>query len=198
MKFNEKLIKLRKEKGLSQEELGYQLNVTRQTVSKWELGQTTPEMDKLLEMSKIFGINVDDLLDETKEIKSQTEENKTNKSIKKIIIIVSVVLVILILLGIVGMKIADRLFNNVLDKSKEGTDMVMGIWETGENMMDQYEEKVDKEKKDTMDQFNQFSNQINEEFEQHVEEAKDEHNEIMKQIQEEYNQGLEKVNQLMQ
>jgi len=49
-----------------------------------------------------------------------------------------------------------------------------------------------------MDQFNQFSNQINEEFEQHVEEAKDEHNEIMKQIQEEYNQGLEKVNQLMQ
>ena len=147
MKFNEKLIKLRKEKGLSQEELGYQLNVTRQTVSKWELGQTTPEMDKLLEMSKIFGINVDDLLDETKEIKSQTEENKTNKSIKKIIIIVSVVLVILILIGIVGMKIADRLFNNVLDKSKEGTDMVMDIWETGENMMDQYEEKVDKEKK---------------------------------------------------
>lgn len=198
MKFNEKLIKLRKEKGLSQEELGYQLNVTRQTVSKWELGQTTPEMDKLLEMSKIFGINVDDLLDETKEIKSQTEENKTNKSIKKIIIIVSVVLVILILLGIVGMKITDRLFNNVLDKSKEGTDMVMDIWETGENMMDQYEEKVEKEKKDTMDQFNQFSNQINEEFEQHVEEAKDEHNEIMKQIQEEYNQGLEKVNQLMQ
>lgn len=198
MKFNEKLIKLRKEKGLSQEELGYQLNVTRQTVSKWELGQTTPEMDKLLEMSKIFGINVDDLLDETKEIKSQTEENKTNKSIKKIIIIVSVVLVILILLGIVGMKITDRLFNNVLDKSKEGTDMVMDIWETGANMMDQYEEKVDKEKKDTMDQFNQFSNQINEEFEQHVEEAKNEHNEIMKQIQEEYNQGLEKVNQLMQ
>lgn len=49
-----------------------------------------------------------------------------------------------------------------------------------------------------MDQFNQFSNQINEEFEQNVEEAKDEHNEIMKQIQEEYNQGLEKVNQLMQ
>lgn len=198
MKFNEKLIKLRKEKGLSQEELGYQLNVTRQTVSKWELGQTTPEMDKLLEMSKIFGINVDDLLDETKEIKSQTEENKTNKSIKKIIIIVSVVLVILILLGIVGMKITDRLFNNVLDKSKEGTDMVMDIWETGANMMDQYEEKVEKEKKDTMDQFNQFSNQINEEFEQHVEEAKNEHNEIMKQIQEEYNQGLEKVNQLMQ
>ena len=43
MKFNEKLINLRKKAGLSQEELGYKLNVTRQTVSKWELGQTTPE-----------------------------------------------------------------------------------------------------------------------------------------------------------
>lgn len=40
MKFNEKLIQLRKKEGLSQEELGYKLNVTRQTVSKWELGQT--------------------------------------------------------------------------------------------------------------------------------------------------------------
>ena len=48
MKFNEKLIKLRKEQGLSQEELGEKLNVTRQTVSKWELGETTPEMSKLL------------------------------------------------------------------------------------------------------------------------------------------------------
>lgn len=45
MKFNEKIIELRKKQGLSQEELGYKLNVTRQTVSKWELGQTTPEMD---------------------------------------------------------------------------------------------------------------------------------------------------------
>ena len=48
MKFNEKLIKLRKEMGLSQEELGNKLNVARQTVSKWELGETTPEMDKLI------------------------------------------------------------------------------------------------------------------------------------------------------
>ena len=46
MKFNEKLINLRKQKGLSQEELGYKLNVTRQTVSKWELGETTPEINK--------------------------------------------------------------------------------------------------------------------------------------------------------
>ena len=63
MKFNEKLIELRKKQGLSQEELGYKLNVTRQTVSKWELGQTTPEMDKLVELSKLFNISIDELVD---------------------------------------------------------------------------------------------------------------------------------------
>ena len=47
MTFQERLITLRKQQGLSQEQLGYELGVTRQTVSKWELGVTTPEMDKL-------------------------------------------------------------------------------------------------------------------------------------------------------
>lgn len=62
MKFNEKLIKLRKAAGLSQEELGNKLNVARQTVSKWELGETTPEMNKLEELSNIFGISIDELV----------------------------------------------------------------------------------------------------------------------------------------
>lgn len=66
MKFNEKLIKLRKESGMSQELLGYELNVTRQTISKWELGISTPEMDKLVEISKLFGVSVDELINDEK------------------------------------------------------------------------------------------------------------------------------------
>lgn len=62
LKFNEKLIKLRKAAGLSQEELGNKLNVARQTVSKWELGETTPEMDKLEELSDLFEISIDELV----------------------------------------------------------------------------------------------------------------------------------------
>ncbi|GHU81406.1 hypothetical protein AGMMS50284_1070 [Clostridia bacterium] len=62
MTFNEKLIELRKSKRFSQEELGEQLGVTRQTVSKWELGQTTPEMDKLMSLSKLFHISIDVLV----------------------------------------------------------------------------------------------------------------------------------------
>ena len=59
MKFNEKLVMLRKQNNLSQEQLAEQLNVARQTVSKWELGETTPEMDKLIKMSEIFKISFD-------------------------------------------------------------------------------------------------------------------------------------------
>ena len=77
MKFNEKLMELRRKEGLSQEELGYKLNVTRQTVSKWELGQTTPEMDKLIEISKLFNMSVDDLINDSE------LENKTNQNIEK-------------------------------------------------------------------------------------------------------------------
>lgn len=65
MKFNEKLIKLRKAAGLSQEELGNKLDVARQTVSKWELGETTPEMDKLVELSNLFNVSMDEMAKET-------------------------------------------------------------------------------------------------------------------------------------
>lgn len=71
MIFHEKLMLLRKERGLSQEELGFQLGVTRQTVSKWEMGQTTPEMDKLIELSRLFAVSMDELAgNDVKEEKS--------------------------------------------------------------------------------------------------------------------------------
>ena len=75
MKFNEKLIKMRKEIGLSQEELGNKLNVARQTVSKWELGETTPEMDKLIKISEVFNITLDELI---KDEKVNEKTNNTN------------------------------------------------------------------------------------------------------------------------
>lgn len=62
MTFAEKLTELRKQNGWSQEELGGRLGVTRQTVSKWELGLTTPEMEKLAAMSDLFGISLDELV----------------------------------------------------------------------------------------------------------------------------------------
>ncbi|MDF2802060.1 MAG: hypothetical protein K0S61_1963 [Anaerocolumna sp.] len=60
--FGNRLMSLRKGKGLSQEELGNQAGVSRQTVSKWELNQTTPEMDKLGLLGDIFNISLDELV----------------------------------------------------------------------------------------------------------------------------------------
>ena len=59
MEFHNKLYNLRKQKGLSQEELANRLNVSRQTISKWEAGQTTPELEKLRNLAKLFNISVD-------------------------------------------------------------------------------------------------------------------------------------------
>ena len=78
MKFSEKLQTLRKENKLSQEQLADMLDVSRQAVSKWESGQTYPEMDKLLSMCKIFNCTLDELTnDEVTEIKG----NSKNKNI---------------------------------------------------------------------------------------------------------------------
>lgn len=60
--FGNRLIKLRREKGFSQEELGDYVGVSRQTVSKWELNLTTPELEKLILLGKVFAITIDELV----------------------------------------------------------------------------------------------------------------------------------------
>ncbi|MBZ9625410.1 helix-turn-helix domain-containing protein [Clostridium sp. FP2] len=62
LSFSEKLQRLRKEKALSQEQLAELLNVSRQSVSKWESGQTYPEINKLIILSDLFKITIDDLV----------------------------------------------------------------------------------------------------------------------------------------
>lgn len=76
MKLNEKLIKLRKENGLSQEEFSNMINVSRQSVSKWENGEVIPDVNKITEIVKKFNVSYDYLLND--EIES--EENNTNIS----------------------------------------------------------------------------------------------------------------------
>ena len=75
MKINEKIYSLRKQAGLSQEELADKLNVSRQTVSKWELGDSTPDFDKIVPLCNIFGITTEELLRD-KKIEEKREEKK--------------------------------------------------------------------------------------------------------------------------
>lgn len=62
MKLNEKILYYRKKSGLSQEALAARLGVSRQAVSKWEVGDTVPELDKLVALAKSFGVTTDELL----------------------------------------------------------------------------------------------------------------------------------------
>lgn len=68
MTFKEKIVKLRKLKGLTQDEFASAVGVSRQAVYKWECGQSYPEVAKLLEIKFLFGISIDDLLDESYEV----------------------------------------------------------------------------------------------------------------------------------
>ena len=64
MNFSDKLQKIRKEHNITQEGLADKLNVSRQAVSKWESGQAYPDTEKLIQISKIFNVSLDELIDE--------------------------------------------------------------------------------------------------------------------------------------
>ena len=67
MTFSDKLIALRKKAGWSQEELAERLNVSRQSVSKWESAQSMPDIDKILQLSSLFSVTTDCLLKDTQD-----------------------------------------------------------------------------------------------------------------------------------
>lgn len=122
MEFNNKLYELRKQKGFSQEELANRLNVSRQTISKWEVGESTPDMENLVAISELFKISLDELvLDKVPEeadtsaqvVKSEfysdikenvlTDENR--KKAKKGLKIAAIVLGIIVLIDLISFVI---------------------------------------------------------------------------------------------
>lgn len=76
MTLHEKIYELRKKNGLSQEALAESLGVSRQSVSKWETGEATPEVSKLLSLSKLFGVTTDYLLNDEMEEENVSETAK--------------------------------------------------------------------------------------------------------------------------
>ena len=94
MKLNERLISLRKDKRMSQQDLAEALNVSRQAVSRWEVGIAIPSMDNLLALSKLFGVPTDELMGGDKVVsvpeseKTQGSGNRKGLSVLKVILII--------------------------------------------------------------------------------------------------------------
>ncbi len=86
MEFNEKLQELRKNKGLTQEELAEALYVSRTAISKWESGRGYPSIDSLKEIAKYFSVTIDELLSSNEVLSIAEEDNKQKeKHLKSIV-----------------------------------------------------------------------------------------------------------------
>lgn len=120
----DKIYKLRKRQGLSQEELGFEIDVSRQTISKWELGTSEPDLKNLQALSKFFKVDLNYFLSEDTEIEVATtlamqnpvkEKPKTKNLLKyKVGIIISILLIVISIFGI-----AFIIFEQSLSFSKE-------------------------------------------------------------------------------
>lgn len=146
MNFASNLQKLRKRENMSQEALAEKLDVTRQSVSKWESGATYPEMDKLISICKIFNVDMDTLVNGDVEEENKLEKdssintkdllNKFNILMKKIVclfesmsfkeIIEFLVTVFLLILLISAGTIAKDIIENLI-----GTNILYGITYVG-------------------------------------------------------------------
>lgn len=126
----DKIYKLRKRQGLSQEELGFEIDVSRQTISKWELGTSEPDLKNLKALSKFFKVDLNYFLSEDTEIEVATtlatqnpvkEKPKAKNLLKyKVGIIVSILLIVISIFGI-----ALRIFEQSLSFNKEPGDEIV-------------------------------------------------------------------------
>ena len=81
-KFGEYIYNKRKTQGLTQEELGRKIGVTNKAVSKWEVGETCPDISMLAPLSKALGVTIDELLNYTDKEKVETTKNDEHNSKK--------------------------------------------------------------------------------------------------------------------
>ena len=97
-----KILNLRKKNNLSQEMLAEKLNVTRQTISNWELGETVPDLRQAGELSRIFDVSLDEMINNSKQhIGLNQNSNNSGKYLKILKIIGVTILIVLFLLLVV-------------------------------------------------------------------------------------------------
>lgn len=148
MKFYEKLIILRKKTLLSQEQLAEKLDVTRQTISKWELGQTKPDMDKLNAMSKLFEVDINILTNDELSLEGNKHENKVepkkkDNSNRKIILYIVIIIFVASLATLVY-----RVGSDIKEKSDAVKEEINKTKEETKRKQKELEEKIRKQQEE--------------------------------------------------
>ena len=105
MDLGKKIMTMRNEKNLSQEQLAEKLNVTRQTISNWENGKFYPDIDSLVNLSKFFNVSLDVLLSYDDKVldylKDSTDIVKSNKNILYAVLLNILLIIAFIIVGII-------------------------------------------------------------------------------------------------
>ncbi len=105
MDLGKKIIAMRNEKNLSQEQLAEKLNVTRQTISNWENGKFYPDIDSLVNLSKFFNVSLDNLLSYDDKVldylKDSTDIVKSNKNILYAVLLNILLIIAFVIVGII-------------------------------------------------------------------------------------------------
>ena len=105
MDLGKKIMTMRNEKNLSQEQLAEKLNVTRQTISNWENGKFYPDIDSLVNLSKFFNVSLDVLLSCDDKVldylKDSTDIVKSNKNILYAVLLNILLIIAFIIVGII-------------------------------------------------------------------------------------------------
>lgn len=186
MKFNEKLIKLRKENAYSQEDLAEKLNVTRQTISKWESDQSKPDMETLITMSKLFNVSLEELTNDESELNEATKVKNGNKknTLKTVLIILLVIIGTISIIGFVTMSL---FFNKSKEIIKDNGELVYDIFDKMVDKGMEVKEEMDKQDKEKRETFDDAFNNIlqkGNELEEKINKQNEQFNNTMNEIQE--------------
>lgn len=132
MNLGKKILEYRKKKGLSQEQLGEKIDVTRQTISNWELGQTQPNPEQLKLLSKELNVSIDELLENDIKrvlIKKTVNNNRiTNFILKVFVIIIGIIVCLYINTVIDNSKNQGILIDETIICNLYGEDHSFHIW----------------------------------------------------------------------
>lgn len=127
MDIGNKILELRKKNNLSQEQLAEKMKVARQTISKWELGETSPDIKQAKELSKIFNVSLDELVDN--DIKDLVIEKVSNTEklagiIIKILKIIGIAFIVFFIIDIVAFILFNFIRPNNITMKELSTDEI--------------------------------------------------------------------------